>query len=208
MSLAVSAVIAPSRRLRCLLAAFCASLCAAAVAVGLLLPERFVFGGAVACAPLLAALSLARPLFAAVAGWPRRRRSADGGAAGGAGSARRTTHSTAILHAIATVRRIDISGVGQIRLTVQQELGKGGPAAGNAEPGSPMTLLPGATVWPCCILLRLRAEDGATWPLVLLPDAVGAGQYRALAVAVRALANGVATIPIQNSVNLLQGANS
>jgi len=37
---------------------------------------------------------------------------------------------------------------------------------------------------------------------------VGAGQYRALAVAVRALANGAATIPIQNSVNLLQGANS
>lgn len=180
MSLAVSAVIAPSRRLRCLLAAFCASLCAAALAVGLLLPERFAFGGAVACAPLLAALSLAR----------------------------RLTHSTAILHSIATVRRIDISGVGQIRLTVQQELGEGGPAAGIPEPGSAMTLLPGATVWPCCILLRLRAEDGATWPLVLLPDAVGAGQYRALAVAVRALANGAATIPIQNSVNLLQGANS
>ncbi|RNF32648.1 hypothetical protein NM04_00640 [Massilia aurea] len=180
MSLAVSAVIAPSRRLRCLLAAFCASLCAAALAVGLLLPERFAFGGAVACAPLLAALSLARLL----------------------------THSTAILHSIATVRRIDISGVGQLRLTVQQELGEGGPAAAIPGPGPAMTLLQGATVWPCCIVLRLRAEDGATWPLVLLPDAVGAGQYRALAVAVRALANGVATIPIQNSVNLLQGANS
>lgn len=204
MSLAVSAVIAPSRRLRCLLAAFCASLCAAALAVGLLLPERFAFGGAVACAPLLAALSLARPLFSAVAGWLRRLWRVDGGAAG----AHRPTHSSAILHAIATVRRIDISGVGQIRLTVQQELGKRGPAAGKPEPGSPMTLLPGATVWPCCILLRLRAEDGATWPLVLLPDAVGAGQYRALAVAVHALANGAATIPIQNSVNLLQGANS
>lgn len=204
MSLAVSAVIAPSRRLRCLLAAFCASLCAAALAVGLLLPERFAFGGAVACAPLLAALSLARLLFPAAPGWPRRPRRAAGRGAG----ARRLIDSTAILHAIATVRRIDISGVGQIRLTVQQELGKGVPAAGNAEPGSPMTLLPGATVWPCCILLRLRAADGVTWPLVLLPDAVGAGQYRALAVAVRALANDAATIPIQNSVNLLQGANS
>jgi toxin CptA len=168
--------------------------------VGLLLPERFAFGGAVACAPLLAALSLAGLLFPAVAGWPRRLWRVEG--------ARRLTHSTPILHAIATVRRIDISGVGQIRLTVQQELGKGGAAAGKLEPGSPMTLLPGATVWPCCILLRLRTEDGATWPLVLLPDAVGAGQYRALAVAVRVLANGAATIPIQNSVNLLQGANS
>ena len=200
MSLAVSAVIAPSRRLRCLLAAFCASLCAAALAVGLLLPERFAFGGAVACAPLLAALSLARLFFPALAGSPGRR--------WGLGGARHLTHSTALLHSIATVRRIDISGVGQLRLTVQQELGKGGPAAGIPGPGSPMTLLPGATVWPCCILLRLRADDGVTWPLVLLPDAVGAGQYRALAVAVRALANGAATIPIQNSVNLLQGANS
>ena len=83
-----------------------------------------------------------------------------------------------------------------------------GRVAGHAAPGSPMTLLPGATVWPCCILLRLRAEDGAIWPLVLLPDAVAAGQYRAVAVAVRALANGTATIPIQNRVNLLQVANS
>ncbi|WP_137173716.1 protein YgfX [Massilia sp. HP4] len=174
MSLAVSVIIAPSRRLRCLLAAFCASLCAAGLAVGLLLPERFAFGGAVACVPLLAALSLLRPL----------------------------------LHAIATVRRIDISGVGQLGLTVQHEWRKGRAAAAFAASGSPMTLLPGATVWPCCILLRLRAEDGATWPLVLLPDAVPPSQYRALAVAVRALANGAATIPIQNSVNLLQGANS
>jgi len=174
MSLAVSVIIAPSRRLRCLLAAFCACLCAAALAVGLLLPERFAFGGAVACVPLLATLSLARPL----------------------------------LHAIATVRRIDISGVGQLSLTVQHELGKGGAATALAAPGPPMTLLPGATVWPCCILLRLRAEDGAIKPLVLLPDAVSPGQYRAMAVAVRSLANGAATMPIQNTLNLLQGANS
>jgi len=200
MSLAVSAIIAPSRRLRCLLAAFCASLCAAALSVGLLLPERFAFGGAVACVPLLATLSLARLFFPSLAAWPRPLSRPLG--------ARRVTHSQAILHAIATVRRIDISGVGQLRLTVQQELGKGGAAAGIPAPGSPMTLLPGATVCPCCILLRLRAEDGATWPVVLLPDAVPRGQYRALAVAVRALANGAATIPIQNSVNLLQGANS
>lgn len=200
MSLAVSAVIAPSRRLRCLLAAFCASLCAASLAVGLLLPERFAFGGAVAIAPLLAALSLARLLFPVPAGWPRR--------PGARNSERRLTHSTALLHAIATVRRVDISGVGQLRLTVQQQLGEGAAASGIPAPGSPMTLLPGATVWPCCILLRLRADNGVTWPLVLLPDSVAAGQYRALAVAVRILARGSATNPIQNSVNLLQGANS
>lgn len=200
MSLAVSAIIAPSRRLRCLLACFCASLCAASLAVGLLLPERFAFGGAVACVPLLAALSLL-PLFCPrLAGWPRRPRGPD--------RALGVTDSRALLHSIATVRRIDISGVGQLRLTVQQELGEGESAAAMLVPGSPMTLLPGATVWPCCILLRLRADDGAAWPLVLLPDAVAAGQYRALAVAVRGLATGSATNPIQDSVNLLQGANS
>lgn len=196
MSLAVSAVIAPSRRLRCLLAAVCASLCAASIAVGLLLPERFAFGGAVAIVPLLAALSLMRLFFPPLATWPGRFIAGHG------------RHSSALLHSIATVRRIDISGLGQLRLTVQQVLGRGGVANAIAAPGSPMTLLPGATVWPCCILLRLRADDGAIWPLVLLPDSMAEGQFRALAVAVRVLARGSATIPIQNSVNLLQGANS
>jgi len=40
------------------------------------------------------------------------------------------------------------------------------------------------------MLLRLRFEDGAVRPLLLLPDSVGPGQYRALAVAVRAVAGG------------------
>lgn len=180
MSLAVSAVIAPSRRLRCLRAAFCAALCAAALAVGLLLPERFACGGWAGLLPLLAGLRVAvAPL------------SRDGFGLSDF-SLRRHTHSQAILPPKATARRIDISGVGQIRLTVQQGMGTGSRSAALAEVGMPMTLLPGATVWPCCILLRLRAEDGAAWPLVLLPDAVGAGQYRALAVAVRALSDSAA----------------
>lgn len=152
MSIAVSAVIVPSRRLRRLLIAFCIVLCAVAVAVGSLLPARFAFAPLVALAPLFAALALG--------------------------------HACLFWHATATARRIDISGVGQLRVTVQQDMsGAGMPAA----------LLPGATVWPCCMLLRLRLEDGAVLPLVLLPDSVGAGHYRALAVAVRALASGAAT---------------
>ena len=197
MSLAVSAVIAPSRRLRCLRAAFCASLCAAALAVGLLLPERFAGGALIGLLPLLTALRVAAaflPRSNPVRAVFRRRQ---------------PTHSPTLFPPKATARRIDISGVGQIRLTVQQGMGKGSQAAAVAAPGMPMTLLSGATVWPCCIMLRLRAEDGAVWPLVLLPDAVGAGQYRALAVAVRALSDSAATAsPIQNRLNLLQGANS
>lgn len=153
MSIAVSAVIAPSRRLRWLLAAFSAALCAAAVAVGWLLPGRFAFGAAVACAPLFAALLLG--------------------------------YSCTVLPAAATARRIDISGVGQLRVTVQQDM---------SENGAAVLLLPGATVWPCCMLLRLRFEDGAVRPLLLLPDSVGPGQYRALAVAVRAVAGGAAAL--------------
>jgi hypothetical protein len=151
MSIAVSAVMVPSRRLRRLLAAFCVVLVAAAVAVGWLLPERFAFAQLVAFAPLFAALALGR--------------------------------AGRFLGTASTARRIDISGVGQLRVTVQQDMsGAGMPAA----------LLPGATVWPCCMLLRMRLDDGAVLPLVLLPDSVGAGQYRALAVAVRALASGAA----------------
>jgi toxin CptA len=151
MSIAVSAVVHPSRRLRGLLAAFCAALCAAALAVGLLLPERFAGGAIVALAPLFAALLLG--------------------------------HSCTFLPAAATARRIDISGVGQLRVTVQQDMSGNGAAA---------ELLPGATVWPGCMVLRLRVESGAVRTLLLLPDSVGRGQYRALAVAVRTLASGAA----------------
>ena len=149
MSIAVSAVIVPSRRLRWLLAACSASLFAAAFAVGALLPARFAWGGAVACFPLFAAFA--------------------------------TAWSCLVYPAAATARRIDISGVGQIRLTVQE---------GMENLATTMTLLPGATVWPGCMLLRLRGETGRVRPLLLLPDSVPRGAYRALAVAVRALAGG------------------
>lgn len=140
MPITVTAVVAPSRRLRLLLAAFCASLFAASIAVGLVLPARFVSG---AWLPLL----LAGVVVAHVLG--------SGNAA---------------------VRRIDFSGPGRLRLTVQR----------NVRPPTTISvsLLPGATVWPCCMLLRLRAEDsGAVWRLVLLPDSLGPGAYRELAVA-------------------------
>ena len=153
MSIAVSAVIVPSRRLRWLLALFCAALCGAAVAMVFPHPERFAWDGASACAPLLAAVGVARAARA--------------------------------FAAAATARRIDISGVGQLRLTVQQ--GMEGAA-------TTLTLLPGATVWPGCMLLRLRGEDGLVRPLLLMPDSVSAGEYRALAVAVRTLASGAGAL--------------
>ena len=142
MPITVTAVVAPSRRLRVLLAAFCALLFAASIAVGLVLPERFRGG---AWLPLLlAGIAVAYAL--------------------GSGKA--------------AVRRIDFSGVGRLRLTVQRNVRP--PMAAS------VSLLPGATVWPCCMLLRLRdGESGAVWRLVLLPDSLGSGAYRELAVALR-----------------------
>lgn len=158
MSIAVSAVIVPSSRLRWLLAGLCTALCAAALAMALLFPMQFAWRGAAALAPLCAGLAL---------GW-----------------------SCLVYPAAATARRIDISGVGRIRLTVQQ---------GMESAATTMTLLPGATAWPGCLLLRLRDGDGAIRPLLLLPDSVSAGEYRALTVAVRALA-GVAGSPSADGI--------
>jgi toxin CptA len=84
------------------------------------------------------------------------------------------------------VRRIDISGVGQLRLTVQQGMGGGDGRAHEA--AIVVTLMGGSTVWPSLLALRLRGDDGAVIALLLLPDSVEAGQFRRLTVALRDLA--------------------
>jgi toxin CptA len=81
------------------------------------------------------------------------------------------------------VRRIDISGLGQLRLTVQQGLGPQGARA------AVVRLVPGSTVWPGLLLLRLRGDDGKVRALVLLPDSVEPGQFRRLSVAIRDVAS-------------------
>jgi toxin CptA len=156
MSIAVSAVVRPSRCLRALVAAYGLSNVAAAAAAGLLLPDRF------ACAPASAAFLLCAGGF--------------------------------LLHSCATLtktRRIDISGVGQLRLTVQQEMRTRVATDGvliDAEvSGAPVVLLPGTTIWPGVMLLRLGAEHGAVTLLPVLHDSVAPGEFRALAVALGAI---------------------
>lgn len=78
------------------------------------------------------------------------------------------------------VRRIDISGLGEIRLTVQQEAG--------GEP-SPLVLQAASTLWPQLLLLLLRRQGGGGLVVLLvLPDSVAPGAFRALAVALRIVA--------------------
>jgi toxin CptA len=79
--------------------------------------------------------------------------------------------------------RIDISGVGQIRLTVYQVM----PGGVRAD-GTLVTLMAGSTLWPGLLLLRLCAEDGALVVLPVLFDSVGAGLFRPLSVACRTIA--------------------
>jgi toxin CptA len=144
MSIAVSAVIIPSRLLRRALWCHGAANLAVAVALGAGLARPFA-------QPLLGAAGCA--LAAVLILWslaPARK-----------------------------VRRIDISGLGQLRLTVQQDIGVRTAL---------LRLAPGSTLWPGLMLLQLRGEDGAIWRLALLADSVEAGQFRRLSVAIRAIA--------------------
>lgn len=77
--------------------------------------------------------------------------------------------------------RLDISGIGQIRLAVYLLSADGTPPA-------KVALQAGSTCWPWLLLLRLRHEDGALTVLAVLPDSVAPGRFRPLALACRACA--------------------
>jgi len=153
MSIAMTVVIAPSRRLRILLVGFGASLLAAACAVGLSASAGFSAGAAVALALLFAGVCV--------------------------------THAAL---RPAMVHRIDISGPGQLRLTVQQGVRPDKSMA------LPARLLSGSTLWPRLLLLRLETVGaGAAGPAVrsvcrvlVLPDSLPPEAFRALAVALGA----------------------
>jgi len=170
MSIAVTVVVAPSRWLRLLAAGFGACLLAAAVAAGPL-PHVLVQALAQGSAQLAPRVSL--PLASPSLPQPRF-------SAGPVVAGMLLFAGVCLLHAArrpATVHRIDISGPGQIRLTVQQELGS------EADRGMAVTLLPGSTVWPRLMLLRFGPAQalGATCGM-----AGGAGRFAPLAGVVRA----------------------
>ena len=85
--------------------------------------------------------------------------------------------------AVKTTRWIDISGLGEIRLTVQHSIGTR-PATREL-----VRLMPGSTVWPNLLLLLLHApEGGAVTVLPILPDSVAPDQFRKIAVSINAIA--------------------
>lgn len=78
---------------------------------------------------------------------------------------------------LAIAHRLDISGVGQMRLAVYQH-----------NDGA-LRLLAGSTLWPRLLLLRLCDAAGKVWLVAVLPDSVAAADWRALALACRAVAH-------------------
>ncbi|GJI99879.1 hypothetical protein RugamoR64_04180 [Duganella rhizosphaerae] len=73
-------------------------------------------------------------------------------------------------------RQLDISAVGQLRLTVYRETGMA------------LRLLEGSTVWPGLLLLRLGSDGGDVQLVTVLPDSVTRADWRALSLACRAIA--------------------
>ena len=78
-------------------------------------------------------------------------------------------------------RLIDISGVGEMRVTVQQKQAETGMRT------MPCALLPGSAVWPGLLMLRVRGDDGKAAFVAVFADSVSAQEFRALAVAIRAI---------------------
>jgi toxin CptA len=109
-------------------------------------------------------------------------------------------------HGLVKLARIDISAVGQIRLAVYHQRD-----ARHAGMGQSVRLLPGSTLWPGLLLLRLQYDAGAAdgaeqaeqaeqagavrrsgqvhW-LAVLPDSAAPDVRRRLALAARAIASG------------------
>ncbi len=76
----------------------------------------------------------------------------------------------------AIAHRLDISGVGHVRLAVYQH-----------NDGA-RRLLGGSTLWPRLLLLRLCDPAGKVWLVAVLPDSIAAADWRAVALACRAVA--------------------
>lgn len=187
MPIAVSAVVRPSVCLRLLQAGFAICLLGAALMMG----ASVLPGG-----PLLTGENF-------LAGWAGAGVSALGGLYLLAGLRRKTKP-----------RRLDLTGIGQIRLAedshnavgnapdahanaganeaTNADANAGGSTDANADPDAGaaglVTLASGSTLWPMLLLLRLRRTDGRIVALPVWRSAGACGAFRPLVLALRVLA--------------------
>lgn len=91
---------------------------------------------------------------------------------------------------IAKARQIDISGLGQIRVTVYRTGGSECRDNGSetAARRDRFALMPGSTLWPRLLVLLLRGAEGRVLVLPVLPDSVAPEVFRALSLACRTIA--------------------
>jgi toxin CptA len=158
MSIAVSAVVRPSRLLLAAIGAMCLCILSVAVTVGFGAVGELPFGSRVAIAVICAGTAFSC-FFAAI-------------------QSRKTFH-------------IDISGVGQIRLS--QDNDAAGISGSRERPdqrgsGEVVQLLADSTIWPGMLLLRLAGQNRRVTNLLILPDSLAAQDFRALSVACRWIA--------------------
>jgi toxin CptA len=163
MSIAVSVVVGPSLIHRLLLAGCGLAQLGAALAVGVIAPDRF---------PWASWLALALALAGA-----------------------------ALLHGAARcpkTHRIDISGTGELRVTVQQDVhpartdsvvfaSQGAGRQQGVAAATGVELLPGSVMWTVLVLLRYGAPGARAGVLPVWRDSVDPKAWRALAVALAAI---------------------
>jgi toxin CptA len=86
---------------------------------------------------------------------------------------------------------IDISGIGQIRLTQYSGVSAFPPRTGLALDGlsgQVVHLSPDSILWPQFLLLRLKPEEGAMLSIPVLPDSAGGRGFADLSVSCRYIA--------------------
>jgi toxin CptA len=155
MSIAVSVVIKPSRLVFALVGVICVGSALIGAAIGLECVGNLNTAARIACASACISVGLGGLCYA--------------------GHTRKT-------------HRIDISGIGQIRLVETTALAD--PVFCRDLPvsvysGEVVSLMDDSTLWPFLLMLRLRAEDGRTKTVIVLPDSLNEVGFRALSVACR-----------------------
>ena len=88
-----------------------------------------------------------------------------------------------------TALRIDVTGLGQIRLVETLPDAAAGSVPWSEAVGEVVQLCQGSTLWPSLMVLRLQAVSGRVTTLILLPDSLSDDAFRALSVACRWIAS-------------------
>ncbi len=81
--------------------------------------------------------------------------------------------------------RIDVTGIGQIRLVDTSPEADAGSTGQSTCSGEVVQLLRDSTFWSSLMVLRLQSGSGRIAVLVILPDSMDRGAFHALSVACR-----------------------